>query len=118
MQKSAKRLIRICEEKLPLGKPLNSFDVRVLREALEFAAKVLDQDSLFLQIELDDAKKVYVEDDFSSISGFTWPESPLYHTLKTSCLENTMKSPGASNTTQTRCLVTPTRLKKIWHVMV
>lgn len=56
MQKSPKRLIRICE-KLPLGKPLNSFDVRVLREALEFAAKVLDQNSLFLQIELDDAKK-------------------------------------------------------------
>jgi hypothetical protein len=76
MQKSAKRLIRICKEKLPLDKPLNSFDVRVLREALEFAANVLDHDSLFLQIELDDAKKVDVEDDFSSISGFTWPESP------------------------------------------
>jgi hypothetical protein len=48
MQESIKCVLRICQEKLPLGKPLNAFDVRVLREALEFVVEVLDHGSLFL----------------------------------------------------------------------
>ena len=53
MQDHAKHIFRICNEKLPLGKGLTAFEVKQLREALEFAAEGLDQDSLFCQEELD-----------------------------------------------------------------
>jgi hypothetical protein len=76
MQESAKRVLSIWHEKLPLGKPLNVFEDRAVWEALEFTLGGLDQYSLFCQIELDAANKVDVEDDFSSVSSFTWPQSP------------------------------------------
>lgn len=76
MEESTKRVLSIWQEKLPLGKPLNVFEVRALREALEFAIGELDQYFLFCQIELDIADKVDVEDDFSSVSSFTWPQPP------------------------------------------
>jgi hypothetical protein len=47
MQDHAKHIFRICKEKLPFGKGLTTIEVKELREALEFAAKGLDQDSLF-----------------------------------------------------------------------
>jgi hypothetical protein len=47
MQDHAKHIYRICNEKLILGKGLTAFEVKELREALEFAAEGLDQDSLF-----------------------------------------------------------------------
>jgi hypothetical protein len=53
MQDHAKHIYRICNEKLPLGKGLSAFEVKELREALEFAAEGLDKDSLFCQEELD-----------------------------------------------------------------
>jgi hypothetical protein len=53
MQDHAKHIYRICNEKLPLGKGLTAFEVKEHREALEFAAEGLDQDSLFCQEELD-----------------------------------------------------------------
>jgi hypothetical protein len=53
MQDHAKHIYRIYNEKLPLGKGLTAFEVKELREALEFAVEGLDQDSLFCQEELD-----------------------------------------------------------------
>jgi hypothetical protein len=53
MQDHAKHIYRICNEKLPLGKGLTAFEVKELREAHEFVAEGLDQDSLFCQEELD-----------------------------------------------------------------
>jgi hypothetical protein len=47
MQDHAKHILRICNEKLPFGEGLTAFEVKELREALEFAAEGLDQDSLF-----------------------------------------------------------------------
>ena len=41
MQDHAKHIYRICNEKLPLGKGLTAFEVKELREALEFAAEAL-----------------------------------------------------------------------------
>jgi hypothetical protein len=53
MQDHAKHILRICNEKLPFSKGLTAFEVKELREALEFAAEGLDHDSLFCQEELD-----------------------------------------------------------------
>jgi hypothetical protein len=46
MQDHGKHIYRICNEKLPLGKGFTTFEVKELREALEFAVEGLDQDSL------------------------------------------------------------------------
>jgi hypothetical protein len=42
MQDIAKNVLHICQEKLPLGKPLNVFEVKALREALEVVAEALE----------------------------------------------------------------------------
>jgi hypothetical protein len=47
MSDHAKHIYHICNEMLPLGKGLTAFEVKELREALEFAVEGLDQDSLF-----------------------------------------------------------------------
>nr|ACL53356.1 unknown [Zea mays]ACL53425.1 unknown [Zea mays] len=112
MQDHAKHIYRICNEKLILGKGLTAFEVKELREALEFAAEGLDQDSLFCQEELDaTVKEEQLEHDEKVASQMI--ESPLLLLIRTASypLKSTLRSFGALITTRTRCLATPTRLR-------